>query len=566
MKSLQNQTEYEFIIDGCHYFIPTALIKSFANKIQDFNQYSTYRFENLIDPERMFNLIVDLFYGKSIDIDKNNAFFLGFIADNLGIAELSEATNFYRQIELTPENIFEILHQLDTYHITDSRIMKYVSQNWPLLSKSENILHLSFFTLNEIFLQNPEISLDFELALKIIESNCPTIYCSQNEDEIETVQLTNEFIQLLAYCDFSQLSLPQIDEVFSLVSFDAVRPKILEKLAALLGGYGTETKTKTKKESESASDPFSYASKTDSKEKAKEKEKSRQKQSQTNSPIEVDMKQLSGMKTNKKSSQGEAGGVAQSAVLQNDFGDQITNQKKLTQKESSKQRTQTQESVHDLPQSSHQTDSSNDVTYPSSGVAGSRYNKPTPSLPSPSSFVSIDYESGFELFGVVSVFQERKPSNWKDEVVVCVPEGSKFDFRYNLFDRTSRSWWSNYDGRGCFIEKAWIVVGFPNYTLRMTYYTLASKEEKPFFSQPMSWVIYGSDNPNKFSEEDVVERVKNAPSMNVPRPMKTFKVSGKSKPYSYFKFVLVKNFSPKKLNEGELTLSGLELFGILTAK
>lgn len=166
-------------------------------------------------------------------------------------------------------------------------------------------------------------------------------------------------------------------------------------------------------------------------------------------------------------------------------------------------------------------------SHPSAGVAGSRKGKPPPALPSSSNFVSVDYELGYELRGVVTVFQDSPTlsgNKWMKEVEVIVAEGTKVDFRYNMFDHTSRTWWSNYDGTCCSLDKAWIIVGFPNYTLRLQYYTLASKEERQFYSQPMSWKIYGSDNSSSFSEEDLIEYVKNDTSMNIQKPMRLFRL------------------------------------------
>lgn len=82
----------------------------------------------------------------------------------------------------------------------------------------------------------------------------------------------------------------------------------------------------------------------------------------------------------------------------------------------------------------------------------------------------------------------------------------------------------------------------------------------------MSWKIYGSDNPESFDENDLICYVKNAPAMNIRRPMKTFEVEKKAKPYSYFKFVMLKNFTNLPHNQGEFSLTAIEVFGILTSK
>ena len=210
-----------------------------------------------------------------------------------------------------------------------------------------------------------------------------------------------------------------------------------------------------------------------------------------------------------------------------------------------------------------------ELTYPSSGVKGSRKGKPSPILPTHSSFVDVMYEQGFELRGVVKMFQDSpslRDSLWKKEVLLICPESKKTEFRYSLFDHTSKSWWSNFDGTSSKIENAWLIVGFPNYTLRLTYYTLASNIEKISMCQPMSWKIFGSNDPNSFSDDDLIDFVKSAPSMNAPCPMKTFQVMKKIKPYSYFKFVMLKNYAVKYQYQGEFNLSGLELFGVLTAR
>ena len=57
--------EVKFIVDDSHYFIPLTLVKAFSSTIrsksQD-DQFITYQFENLKDPQGLFNLIVNLFY------------------------------------------------------------------------------------------------------------------------------------------------------------------------------------------------------------------------------------------------------------------------------------------------------------------------------------------------------------------------------------------------------------------------------------------------------------------------------------------------------------------------
>ena len=661
MHQASKQSEYEFIIDKKHYFIPSILVQPFSNVIKKKDQtenVSVFQFENLIDPYQMFNLIVDLFYGRPIEIDEKNAFFLGFIADNIGITALSEATNSYRQIELTIDNIFDILNHLDTFHITDQRIMKYVGQNWPLLSKSENIFQLSFFTLNEIFLQNPEISIEFDLVLKIIDANSPTIYTSQKEDEIETAQLSNEFIQLFRYCDFSKLSSFEIDQMLEYLSFDSINPKILEKLIRILS---TENNRQHGEKGQNGEKLMQRVSSSDKSKSASFSAVKSDEDTNPKLPTNQTFKKSVKPSTQNNSSQNkfqyhrtqQQSDSSNESAAQPKFSDQKDQSKSKTQKDQSKSKTQKDQSnnkfrytykqpeldskpkhpdqqsppnnasseksspalnkasgtkppihlnnqfrysYHQAEPGTNTNTSTNNVSqqefqsgklkpavrdnaltpiadkeesHPSAGVAGSRKGKPPPTLPSSSNFVSVDYELGYELRGVVTVFQDSPTlsgNKWMKEVEVIVAEGTKVDFRYNMFDHTSRTWWSNYDGTCCSLDKAWIIVGFPNYTLRLQYYTLASKEERQFYSQPMSWKIYGSDNSSSFSEEDLIEYVKSAPSMNIPKPMKTFQVAKKAKPYSYFMFVLLKNYSSRKVDQGELTLSGLELFGILTAK
>ena len=652
MHQASKQSEYEFIIDKKHYFIPSILVQPFSNVIKKKDQtenVSVFQFENLIDPYQMFNLIVDLFYGRPIEIDEKNAFFLGFIADNIGITALSEATNSYRQIELTIDNIFDILNHLDTFHITDQRIMKYVGQNWPLLSKSENIFQLSFFTLNEIFLQNPEISIEFDLVLKIIDANSPTIYTSQKEDEIETAQLSNEFIQLFRYCDFSKLSSFEIDQMLEYLSFDSINPKILEKLIRILS---TENNRQHGEKGQNGEKLMQRVSSSDKSKSASFSAVKSDEDTNPKLPTNQTFKKSVKPSTQNNSSQNrfqyhrtqQQSDSSNESAAQPKFSDQKDQSKSKTQKDQSNNKfrytykqpeldskpkhpdqqsppnnasseksspalnkasgtkppihlnNQFRYSYHQAEPGTNTNTSTNNVSqqefqsgklkpavrdnaltpiadkeesHPSAGVAGSRKGKPPPTLPSSSNFVSVDYELGYELRGVVTVFQDSPTlsgNKWMKEVEVIVAEGTKVDFRYNMFDHTSRTWWSNYDGTCCSLDKAWIIVGFPNYTLRLQYYTLASKEERQFYSQPMSWKIYGSDNSSSFSEEDLIEYVKSAPSMNIPKPMKTFQVAKKAKPYSYFMFVLLKNYSSRKVDQGELTLSGLELFGILTAK
>ncbi|KAK8857393.1 hypothetical protein M9Y10_015798 [Tritrichomonas musculus] len=522
MDPFSNHSEIEFIVDNSHYFVPLSLVKPFSSTIQQLDpteKYLVYQFYELNDPQGMFELVIDLFYGRSIDINQNNAFFLGYIGDILGITQLSEATNSYRRIQLTPENIFDILSYLGAFHISEKNIIKYAGDNWPLLSKSEKALYLPFYILNEIFSKNPQISVDFDFISDLL----------QKKSMFESPQRKNEFISLFEYCDFSLLTSRQMKELFDYVSYDTVPPQILKKF--------TQRLTKDVKNEQTEN---------------------------SNRPIELSKKPEQTLSKPPAPPQSPSKGSEQTVSK---IPTPPTSQPKNLSSSSATIIKSPQPPMTSLHQTNSMPIPTGETATPTGGIRGCRRNKPAPVPPLKSSqSVIVDFESGYELSGVITMLQDNL-SQWKKEVDLIIPKNMKGEsFKYSLFDHNPQRWWSNYDGKKCSIDTAWIIVGFHHYTLRLDYYTLASRGEKSFYSQPMSWKIYGSNDPAKFEEKDLIVYVKNAPSMNVPRPMKTFQVERRSKSYSYFKFVLLKNFTTRVQDQGELSLSAFELFGVLTAK
>ena len=217
------------------------------------------------------------------------------------------------------------------------------------------------------------------------------------------------------------------------------------------------------------------------------------------------------------------------------------------------------------PSISNNSPTFDEITYPAQGIKGSRNGKPPLIPPEHSHFVDVEYEPGFELNGIVVMFQNFfQKSRWKDEIIVKCSEKTKAYLKYTIFDYNSDKYWDNFDGESCKHDTAWIVVGFPRYSLRLKYYTISPKQLKKNFRPPKSWKIYGSHNSTQFDESDLIEYVKEAPTMKVLDKINTFEVKNKAKPYSYFKFVLMENYSTKKIDAGDFNISGLELFGILS--
>lgn len=597
--------EIEFIVDDSHYFIPLGLVKTFSSVIRKKfpkDDFVIYKFENLRDPRKMFSLIINLFYGQEIDINQDNAFFLGYVADILGIAPLSEATDSYRQIQLTTDNIFNILNYLDAFHITESKIIKFAGENWPILSKSEKSYQLSSFILDQIFSQNPQISADFDFILNVIDSNSNFLDFSQNEkneENFSTVCGKSEYVTLFKYCDFTKLTSFQLNELFEYVSFDSFPPQILKKfiqfisIAPFKNNVQQLNADKASKNDDMSKPLNSGPQSTSPSDQQKQTNlqntnlNNQQRQKQANSPNlnlnqqQTNLKNSSSNNQKKKKSISNNSNLNQQSQQTNLQNSSSNNQQNYPDKASSSNDSKSSPNSDDSKSShnsneqnhsntSHSNSSYSEITIPSFGVNGCRKSQPPLVLPPPGSSVTIGYENGYELRGVIWLFQEtsklHKNSLWKKEVDLIVPPGTKSDFKYNLVDHSPRSYWNNFDGKKCTLETAWIIVGFPNCSLLLTHYTIAAKGDKIFYSQPMSWKILGSDDPENFNENDMICYVKNAPAMNIPRPMRTFEVEKKTRPYSYFKFVMIKNFTKLQQNQGELSLTGIELFGVLNVK
>lgn len=496
--------EFEFIVDGNHYFVPLSVIKAFSGTVKEIvrnKQPLIYNFERLHDPLRQFKLFIDLLNGLSIDISEQNAFFLGYIGDELDISLLSQATNSYRQIPLTLDNIFDILNQLGMLNISYPQVIDFAGSNWPQISKRKELIHLPFSILNEIFTKNPNITFDYNFVIEAIHEN------SLNENQMHE----SEYISLFKFCDFTSFTPYQINQMIDFTFYDSSQISVLQKIIpSLLIGNPSSTKSTTNKNN-SISSPKNQST-----------SKNEQKNVTTKIPPKSEKQDMLSKNPPSKSSNQNLQGHSSSPIFDN-------------------------------------------VTNPAKGTKGSRNGKPSPVPPEPSHFVNIEYEPGFELNGIISMFQNNySKSRWKDEVLVQCSESTKSFLKYTIFDFSSDKYWDNYDGSSCKFDTAWITVGFPNYSLRLTNYTIAPKQMKKNFRPPKSWKIYGSNDPSHFNESDLVDYVKEAPTMNILDKINTFEVKGKAKPYSYFKFVMIENYSTKKLDAGDFNISALEFFGILT--
>ena len=165
-----NSTEYEFefIVDGSHYLTPLNVIITFSGTVKKIvanKQPLLYNFERLRDPFKQFTLFINILNGLSIDISEENAFFLGYIGDALEISQLSQATNSYRQITLTLDNIFDILNQLGMFNISYPRAIDFARSNWDQISKRKESIHLPFSILDEIFSKKPSIFIDYDFVI-----------------------------------------------------------------------------------------------------------------------------------------------------------------------------------------------------------------------------------------------------------------------------------------------------------------------------------------------------------------------------------------------------------------
>lgn len=485
--------EFKFIIDKLTYLAPLYSLQAFSDTIKRIisqKQPFIYKFDKLHDPLHQFSLFIDLLNGVSIDITEQNAFFLGHIGDELEIKELSQATDSFRQVKLTLDNIFDILNELGMLNISYPQVIDFVSTNWKLLSERKELLHLPFSILNEIFSKNSDISLDFNFVLQIIKENLV------NENQI----YESEYISLFKYCDISSFTSYQINKMIDFTFIDSSQKAILQKILPNLLKISCEKRPNN--------DSFTSSKIINP----------------NNEHKKVTIKTL------------------------------LKNQNVPSEKSSNSNILKTENSL-----------SLEEIPYPSSGIKGSRKGKPSPEPPQPSNFVDIEYEPGFELNGIILMLQNyyQRP-RWKDEVVIKCSESTKSYLKFKIFDFDKDNYWDNFDGESCKIDTAWIIVGFPNYSLRLTYYTIAPKNLKKNFRPPKSWKIYGSNDIDYFDESDLISYVKEAPTMNDPDRLNTFEIKNKPKPYSYFKFVMLENYAPKKIDAGDFNISALEFFGILT--
>ena len=165
--------------------------------------------------------------------------------------------------------------------------------------------------------------------------------------------------------------------------------------------------------------------------------------------------------------------------------------------------------------------------------------------------------------GVISLFKRSMP-NWHEYVRVIAP-GVKQTKKYAIFDYEYDSYWNNYNGSRCEMKDAWIIIGFPHHTLRLTSYTIEDKARRQDTYQLKSWVIYGSLEDRNFDE--IVTQVENCTEMNKPYPLATFHVNPRDiKPYSYFKIRMLSNHSKWPEYASEFSIMNLELFGVLSLK
>lgn len=125
------------------------------------------------------------------------------------------------------------------------------------------------------------------------------------------------------------------------------------------------------------------------------------------------------------------------------------------------------------------------------------------------------------------------------------------------FDR----FWSNYDSVKQKPGDAWLQITFPQHSVLLTHYSLASSLKAPGCNpQPRAWTLFGVDGTRKV---ELSKELNSLAFREHKNNVKTFRVRG-GQQFSSFRLEQTLNWcKPGDEGDGELRLNGIELYGEL---
>ncbi|OHT03347.1 hypothetical protein TRFO_29268 [Tritrichomonas foetus] len=213
---------FTFYIDKKTYHCHTLLICSISNVIK--SQLSTekpayeFRFRDIKDPHLYFKVFISLLNGESQNIDSSNSFFLNYVANQLDIKDLMAATFPYVNVQITTNNVFDILSKNAECNIKCQNVLSFIYQNWRTFENDERIFNLSLDSLKFIFggsgFKPSSRDWLFTFVAKLVEVR------------------GKEFSELYLYCNFPDISSHQMINIIGELALDTISIDFLNAVEA----------------------------------------------------------------------------------------------------------------------------------------------------------------------------------------------------------------------------------------------------------------------------------------------------------------------------------------------
>ena len=188
-KGLQNlpltvyENNFEFILIKKIFKCPTFLADFISPKIGKFHQVDitlNQFYINIEDPKNNFNIIMNLMYGKEVQITIEQTYWLLKIGRILENDEIINYVNNFDDQELSINTIFEIIKQKKEFGINISRELQFISSHFSDFEENQ-LLELEISMIESI-LKDEELKVEnetilFNFLIKFIEiNNCECFY------------------------------------------------------------------------------------------------------------------------------------------------------------------------------------------------------------------------------------------------------------------------------------------------------------------------------------------------------------------------------------------------------
>lgn len=540
--------DFTFYIDNRTYKVQSILISAISKvislQISGAKPLYEYKFKELKDPHKIFEVFISLLKGNQHEINQDNAIFLNYIAKLLSIEPLVTATRPYADVKINSQNVFLLLTNYADNNIQCPDILKFIQSNWKTLKNDSILDQLSLESLKFLFGSPYFKQIDNNWYLNFVTNLIG--------------QRGKEFSVLFSYMDFSRISNSLMCKIINQVSLDSLPLDFIKNIESrfikpinpndFYDEVDDESKpSKTEDElQENQVESTNYQN-------SNQYDKSQSQDQDSNYNDNYDDNYNDNFNDNYEDNYDDN-------YVDNDYNNY---NKKYNENYNYPYNNYDYYNNDDNFEEGYEEE--DDDTF---------YNQP------PQKFL---YRTDKDLFnGVFNYIMTKKPYYFNRIVEVkCGGDLERNVYKLFNYDDLWSFNWNTYSKKELSVLKnAWITIRFPYHKLCLSHYTLASSryvynDATKLFDknleglQPKSWKIEGSDDMENWT---LLSLISNTSLLTEPNAIATFPVNAKQQQkqqnyFSCFKLTLLKNGARQtKPFFNQLKLNGIEFYGVLMTK